>query len=115
LLVLDDALLDEVAVVADDVVALDADWLCAWISALMVSGEICDEAPVVDDAVELVDASEPVRASNALPPALRDLADADFDEPSDCRLSKIDDATPDAAPSANNMAILPHRPHTTRR
>jgi hypothetical protein len=110
LLTLDDVLLDEVAVdepVPEDAVVLDPDWLCAWSSALMVSGEICEELPVLDEELEVVDESEPVRISNALAPGPRDLPEADFDDPSDCRLSRIDDAAPEAAPSANNMANLP--------
>src|SRR5207244_3505136 len=83
------------------------DWLCASSSALMVSGEICGqplppEPPLV---FELVEADVPAEKSNR--PVVSWLApvgwvDDDFDDVSALRASRADDA----APRANNMAVL---------
>jgi hypothetical protein len=85
------------------------DWLCAAISALMVSGDIC-EKPVEGEPVALPAAALPVRSKEAVelwPKPVKGAED-DFDGASDCSASSAEDT----ALRASNMAELQPTPPT---
>jgi len=84
------------------------DWLCAAISALIVSGEICEQPLVPDEGgVEPAEVAVLLERSNGLAGSLApDCDEADFDDVSDLRASSADIA----ALRAGSMGKTPTRP-----
>jgi hypothetical protein len=97
---LDEVELEELLVLADD-------WLCAAISALIVSGEICGQLPELTDEVAPRVVLLPLSIANGLIAALCEdpafcVAEDDFEFVSDW----IASSALDTAPRANNIAQL---------
>jgi hypothetical protein len=78
------------------------DWLCAAISALIVSGEICAQLPELTEEVAPLVVLLPLSIANGLVAPCEDVEDEDFELVSDW----IASSALDTAPRANNIAQL---------
>jgi hypothetical protein len=94
----------------DDVLEAAEDWLCAAISALIVSGEICARLPELTGELSELDVLPLPSTGNGVPePCVKPVCrvEDDFCEVSACNASSAEDT----APRANNIRQLqPVRP-----
>jgi len=82
------------------------DWLCAASSALIVVGEICEDALDVVAGVGLADAATVLETSNGFDDDA-ELVDDEEDVEADEVSALMASTAADAAPRANNMAETP--------